>query len=88
MMASSVRSALLLLVVLSVALQWASAEGPDAAKYKERLAKCKDEKCKYYARLDVYLACTKEEEACAYEAGQDGCMKKTVDCIQKVIGTA
>nr|CDS25758.1 expressed protein [Hymenolepis microstoma]CUU97584.1 hypothetical transcript [Hymenolepis microstoma] len=68
-------------------------DGPEAKKaYEERLAKCKgsskEERCEMLARFFVYHECMDAEESCAFDHGKNGCMEKTFECIENVIGTA
>lgn len=66
---------------------------PEAKKkYEGKLEMCKDsskpERCKWLARSLVYYDCMEGEDPCAFEAGKNGCMKETLDCIKSVIGSA
>nr|CDS25761.1 hypothetical protein HmN_000620000 [Hymenolepis microstoma] len=66
---------------------------PEAKKaYEAKLAICKDsskeDRCKWLARSLVYYDCIDAEDSCAFEGGKNGCMKKTFDCIENVVGTA
>ncbi|VDO09240.1 unnamed protein product [Rodentolepis nana] len=62
---------------------------PEAKKaYEDKLAICKDsskeERCKWLARFFVYYDCFEPERECAYVNGENGCMKKTLECIRNV----
>lgn len=66
--------------------------GPQAKKaYEAKVAKCQGEKaerCKWLVRSLVYYDCMDAEDACAYEAGKNGCMKQTLDCIRSTVDAA
>ncbi len=79
---------LAVVLILAVGQSSVSAAGPDKAKYDDRMTRCTSERCKFLARSNIYFDCMEEESDCAFEGGKDGCMKKTMDCIKKVVGSA
>lgn len=61
---------------------------PYNSVYNKNLTKCQGKKaeyCELLTRKSLYLYCIDTENTCAYKEGKNGCLKKTLNCINNTI---